>query len=37
MSPRFARIEKLASLKVPLDATTSRDMDVYLLRDFKGY
>ena len=36
-APRFARIEKLASLKVPLDATTSRDMDVYLLHDFKGY
>jgi hypothetical protein len=36
-SPRFASIEKLAALKVPLDATTSRDMDVYLLHEFKGY
>jgi len=34
---RFARIEKLATLKAPLDAKTSRDMDVYLLHDFKGY
>ena len=36
-APRFARIEKLATLKAPLDATTSRDMNVYLLHDFKGY
>jgi len=36
-APRFASIEKLATLKAPLDATTSRDMDVYLLHEFKGY
>lgn len=34
---RFAAVDKLATLKAPLDATTSRDMDVYLLRGFKGY
>jgi len=34
---RFAGIDKLATLKAPLDAQTSRNMDVYLLRDFKGY
>jgi len=34
---RFAGIEPLAALKAPLDSTTTRDMDVYLLRDFKGY
>jgi 4-amino-4-deoxy-L-arabinose transferase-like glycosyltransferase len=34
---RFTSIEKLASLKAPLDAKTSRDMDVYLLHAFKGY
>lgn len=34
---RFAGIEKLAALKVPLDAKTSRDMDVYRLHEFKGY
>ena len=34
---RFAGIEKLATLKAPLDAQTTRDMNVYLLRDFKGY
>ena len=34
---RFAGIERLAGLKVPLDAQTTRDMDVYLLREFKGY
>jgi 4-amino-4-deoxy-L-arabinose transferase-like glycosyltransferase len=36
-SLRFASISKLASLKAPLDAQTSRDMDVYLLHVFKGY
>jgi 4-amino-4-deoxy-L-arabinose transferase-like glycosyltransferase len=36
-APRFARIEKLATLRAPLDARTSRDMDVYLLHAFKGY
>jgi hypothetical protein len=36
-STRFAGIEKLASLKAPLDGATSRDMDVYLLHEFKGY
>ena len=36
-SGRFAGIDKLATLKAPLDAQTSRNMDVYLLRDFKGY
>jgi len=34
---RFARIEKLATLEAPLDATTSRSMHVYLLHEFKGY
>ena len=34
---RFAGIEKLATLKAPLDAQSTRDMDVYLLRAFKGY
>lgn len=34
---RFAAVEKLATLKAPLDAQTTRDMDVYLLREFKGY
>ena len=37
LSSRFARIDKLATLKAPIDAQTSRTMDVYLLRDFKGY
>ena len=36
-APRFAGMEKLATLKAPLDAGTTRDMDVYLLHDFKGY
>jgi hypothetical protein len=34
---RFAGIEKLATLKAPLDSQTNRNMDVYLLREFKGY
>ena len=34
---RFARIEQLTTLKAPLDALTTRDMDVYLLHAFKGY
>jgi hypothetical protein len=34
---RFASIEKLATLKAPLDSQTNRNMDVYLLREFKGY
>jgi 4-amino-4-deoxy-L-arabinose transferase-like glycosyltransferase len=34
---RFAAVTKLATLKAPLDAQTTRDMDVYLLREFKGY
>ncbi len=34
---RFAQVDKLATLKAPLDAERSRDMDVYLLHDFKGY
>lgn len=33
----FSSIDKLASLKAPLDRTLSRDMEVYLLRNFKGY
>jgi len=33
----FATIEKLATLKAPLDAHTARTMDVYWLHDFKGY
>ena len=37
LAPRFASIEQIATLKAPLDAGTSRDMDVYLLHDFKGY
>jgi hypothetical protein len=36
-SGRFAGIDKLATLKAPVDARTTRIMDVYLLRDFKGY
>ncbi len=36
-APRFAGMEQLARLKVPLDAQTSRNMDVYLLHAFKGY
>src|SRR5574343_498326 len=36
-STRFAGIEKIATLKAPLDGATSRDMDVYLLHEFKGY
>jgi len=36
-SGRFAGIDKLATLKAPLEAQASRNMDVYLLRDFKGY
>ena len=34
---RFAGMEKIATLKATLDAHTSRDMDVYLLHEFKGY
>lgn len=34
---RFASMEKLPTLVAPLDAQTSRNLDVYLLRDFKGY
>lgn len=34
---RFSRIEKLAALKAQLDPITTRDMDVYLLHEFKGY
>jgi len=34
---RFAGSERLATLKAPLAGGASRDMDVYLLRDFKGY
>ncbi len=34
---RFASVEPLAVLQAPLDAQTTRDMKVYLLRDFKGY
>ena len=34
---RFASIEQLPTLSAPLDAQTSRNMDVYLLRGFKGY
>lgn len=34
---RFASVDKLATLRAPLDAQTARDMDVYLLREFKGY
>jgi len=36
-APRFAAIEPLATLKAPLDAQTTRAMNVYLLREFKGY
>jgi len=36
-SRRFAGIDHLAELKAPLDAQTSRNLTVYLLRDFKGY
>ncbi len=34
---RFTSMEKLPTLVAPLDALTSRNLDVYLLRDFKGY
>ncbi|MDP3539303.1 MAG: glycosyltransferase family 39 protein [Azonexus sp.] len=34
---RFASVDKLATLKAPLDAQTTRNMDVYLLHAFKGY
>lgn len=37
IASRFAGIEKLAALKAPLDAKTSRNMDIYRLHDFKGY
>ena len=37
LSSRFAGIDKLATLQAPIDTQTSRIMDVYLLRDFKGY
>lgn len=37
IASRFAAVDKLATLKAPLDSQTTRDMDVYLLRDFKGY
>ncbi len=36
-STRFAGIDKLATLTAPLGAHTERNMDVYLLHDFKGY
>jgi len=36
-SSHFAHSEKLATLKAPLDEQTSRDLEVYLLHDFKGY
>jgi 4-amino-4-deoxy-L-arabinose transferase-like glycosyltransferase len=34
---RFTSIEQLPTLIAPLDAQTSRNLDVYLLRGFKGY
>ena len=34
---RFAGIERVATLKAPLDSRAARNMDVYLLHDFKGY
>ena len=34
---RFAGADKLGELRAPLDPTTARRMDVYLLRGFKGY
>jgi 4-amino-4-deoxy-L-arabinose transferase-like glycosyltransferase len=36
-SGRFVGIDKLATLRAPVDSRTARKMDVYLLRDFKGY
>lgn len=36
-SRRFAAVEKLATLQAALDAHTSREMNVFLLHDFKGY
>jgi len=36
-SRRFASVELQATLLAPLDSQTSRGMDVYLLRGFKGY
>ncbi len=37
LSSRFAAVDKIATLKASLDPRTTRDMDVYLLHDFKGY
>jgi len=34
---RFAGHQRLGELRAPLDATTARRMEVYLLRDFQGY
>lgn len=34
---RFAGMEKLAALEAPVDARGPRRMDVWLLREFKGY
>jgi 4-amino-4-deoxy-L-arabinose transferase-like glycosyltransferase len=36
-SQRFTSIEQLPTLSAPLDAQTTRNLDVYLLRGFKGY
>lgn len=33
----FAAVEPLPHLRAPLDEQSSRDMDVYILKDFKGY
>ena len=33
----FASIEQLPTLSAPLDAQSTRNLDVYLLRGFKGY
>lgn len=37
VSGRFADFRKLASLQVRLDASTSRQLEVYLLHEFQGY
>jgi len=34
---RFAASERLAALRAPLPGGAARTMNVYLLRDFKGY
>jgi len=34
---RFAASEQLATLRAPLPGGQSRTMNIYLLRDFKGY